>query len=241
MVVQIPSAEPFASAPLLALIPAYNESAHISEVIRAARAHLPVLVIDDGSTDETAAQARNAGARVLIQNPNQGKGAALLRGFSAALEEGAQAVITLDADGQHDPAEIPTFLQRWTATRADLIIGQRDFRSMPPIRRLSNTLGTALFSWAAGQHIPDNQSGYRLISRQLMRQLVEQPGGERGFEFEVEMIVRCIQSGLKLDWVSIRTIYADEKSHIRPLAHLVGFLQVCWRTRKLLRMQQRKV
>lgn len=238
--VQIPSAEPSASARLLAIIPAYNESAHIGGVVRAALAHLPVLVIDDGSTDDTAAQARSAGAQVLVQSPNQGKGAALLRGFSAALEAGVEAVITLDADGQHDPAEIPLFLQRWNETRADLIIGQRDFRHMPPLRRLSNTLGTALFSWAAGQRIADNQSGYRLISRRLMDRLLEQPGEERGFEFEVEMIVRCIQFGFKLDWVNIRTIYAGEKSHIRPLAHLAGFLQVCWRTRKILSEQQRK-
>jgi len=221
-------------------VPAYNESAHISGVVRTARAYLPVLVIDDGSTDDTAAQASAAGAQVLVQQPNQGKGAALLRGFSAALEQGTQAVITLDADGQHDPAEIPAFLQRWTLTGADLIIGRRDFRQMPAVRRLSNTLGTALFSWAAGQPIPDNQSGYRLISRKLMRLLVEQPGRERGFEFEVEMIVRCIQHNLKMDWVDIRTIYANEKSHIRPLAHLAGFLQVCWRTHKILSEQQRK-
>jgi len=233
--VQIPSAEPFPSASLLALIPAYNEAAHIGGVVREAGRHLPILVIDDGSTDDTAAQARSAGAQVLVQRPNQGKGAALLRGFSAALEAGAEAVITLDADGQHDPAEIPAFLQRWNETRAELIIGKRDFRHMPPVRRLSNTLGRVLFSWAAGRPIADNQSGYRLIGRRLMRLLVEQPGRERGFEFEVEMIVRCIQHGLKLDWVEIRTIYAGEKSHIRPLAHLAGFLQVCWRTRRILK------
>ncbi len=232
---QIPSAEPFPSASLLALIPAYNEAAHIGGVVREAGRHLPILVIDDGSTDDTAAQARSAGAQVLVQRPNQGKGAALLRGFSAALEAGAEAVITLDADGQHDPAEIPAFLQRWNETRAELIIGKRDFRHMPPVRRLSNTLGRVLFSWAAGRPIADNQSGYRLIGRRLMRLLVEQPGRERGFEFEVEMIVRCIQHGLKLDWVEIRTIYAGEKSHIRPLAHLAGFLQVCWRTRRILK------
>lgn len=234
---QIPSAQPSASASLLAIIPAYNESAHISGVVRAALAHLPVLVIDDGSTDDTAALARAAGAQVLIQNPNQGKGAALLRGFSAALDAGVEAVITLDADSQHDPAEIPAFLRRWQETQADLIIGRRNFRHMPPVRRLSNTLGTALFSWAAGQWIDDNQSGYRLISRRMMRRLLEQPGRERGFEFEVEMIVRCLQAGFKLDWVDISTIYADEKSHIRPLAHVAGFLQVCWRTHKILSEQ----
>ncbi len=223
------------------MIPAYNESQRIAAVVAAARRHLPVLVVDDGSQDDTASKARGAGGEVLVQTPNQGKGAALLRGFAAALQRGADAVLTLDADGQHDPAQIPAFLERFNHTRADLIIGRRDFRQMPPLRRLSNTLGTALFSWAAGQPVADNQSGYRLISQRLLRALLAQPGRQRGFEFEVDMIVCCIQAEMRLDWVDIRTIYAGEKSHIRPLRHLAGFLQTCWRTRQTLRKRSRKV
>ncbi|MEN4010437.1 MAG: glycosyltransferase family 2 protein [Chloroflexota bacterium] len=225
---------------VLALIPAYNESAQIGAVTEAARRFLPVLVVDDGSQDDTASLARAAGAEVLAQFPNQGKGAALLRGFQAALQRGVQAVITLDADGQHDPAEIPAFLNHFSHARADLIIGKRNFRQMPPVRRLSNTLGAALFSWAAGQPIADNQSGYRLISQRLLQVLLQEPGSERGFEFEVDMIVRCIQAGMRLDWIEIRTIYAGEKSHIRPLRHLAGFLQTCWRTHQTLRNTSRK-
>lgn len=225
---------------VLALIPAYNEAERISAVITTARHHLPVLVVDDGSQDDTAARARAAGGEVLIQTPNQGKGAALLRGFEVALQRDVNAVLTLDADGQHDPAEIPAFLARFEQSGADLIIGRRNFHQMPPLRRLSNTLGTALFSWAAGQPVADNQSGYRLISRRLLNALLNEPGRERGFEFEVDMIVRCIQAGMRLDWVDIRTIYAGEKSHIRPLRHLAGFLQTCWRTRQTLRQSSRK-
>ena len=85
---------------------------------------------------------------------------------------------------------------------------------MPPVRRLSNTLGTLVFSLAARRSIPDNQSGYRLISRRLMEEMLVP--SEQGFEFEVEMIIKCIQRDYHLEWVPIRTIYADENSHIKP-------------------------
>ena len=138
--------------------------------------------------------------------PNAGKGAALRMGFRHALDQGADAVVTLDADGQHDPAEIPTFLAAFEAGRPELIIGRRDFGSMPPVRRLSNTLGGWVFSAAVGRRVPDNQSGYRLIGRRLMTALLD--SDESGFEFEVEMIARCIALGLPMADVPIRTIYA---------------------------------
>lgn len=218
---------------ILALIPAYNESDRVAPVVRAALAYLPVLVVDDGSSDGTAQYALDAGAEVLYQQPNQGKGAALRAGFAAALERGFQAVLTLDADGQHDPAEIPTFLAAYRRTSADLIIGRRDFSSMPPVRRLANTLGTALFSRAVRQPVPDNQSGYRLISRRLLKAI--QNNRESGFEFEVEMIVTCVLEKYSLDWVPIRTIYAGEKSHIHPLNHLAKFLQITWKADRMVR------
>jgi len=191
-----------------------------------------VLVIDDGSTDGTVASARTAGAEVLQLRPNQGKGAALLAGFEAALLRGYDAVLTLDADGQHYPGEIPAFLEAFHNTRTDLIIGQRVFSRMPPLRRVSNTLGTRVLSWALGQQIPDNQSGYRLISRRLM-EAMRKPV-ESGFEFEVEMIVVCLQRGFLLGWVPILTIYAGESSHIHPLRHAVKFLRISLRARSML-------
>lgn len=108
---------------LLALIPAYNEAERVGAVVTATRAYLPVLVVDDGSTDGTARLAEEAGATVLRQWPNQGKGAALRAGFRWALQAGYEAVIMLDADGQHDPAEIPSFLRLYSAQGADLLIG----------------------------------------------------------------------------------------------------------------------
>lgn len=217
----------------LALIPAYNEAQRITPVIEGALRYLPVLVVDDGSRDETAAVAEAAGATVLRQIPNQGKGAALRAGLRWGLAQGYEAVLTLDADGQHDPAEIPAFLARQAASRPDLLIGSRDFSQMPITRRMANTLGRWSFSWALGQHVEDNQSGYRLLSRRMAEAVLDSQ--EHGFEFEVEMIVTCVQRGYTLDWVSIRTIYGDQGSHIDPLHHAAQFGRVVLQTRRRMR------
>lgn len=215
----------------IALIPAHNEEKQIAHVVRQAREYLPVLVVDDGSRDRTAALAEGAGATVVRQIPNQGKGAALKTGFAWALARGVEAVLTLDGDGQHDPAEIPKFLAAG-AQGAELIIGVRDFTRMPFVRRASNSLGQVLFSWALGQRVLDNQSGYRLIGRGVMEAMLA--SAESGFEFEVEMIVRAVQRGSKIDWVPIRTIYQGGKSHIQPLKHLVNFIRiVLWARRQI--------
>ena len=218
---------------VVAIVPGYQEGPRIAAVVSGAVRHLPVFVVDDGSTDDTAARAESAGAVVVRQAPNQGKGAALRAGFRRALDDGADAVITLDADGQHDPAEIPSFLAAYEASQSELIVGRRDFSAMPPMRRLSNTLGGLLFSAAVGRSIPDNQSGYRLIGRALMTALLD--SDEDGFAFEVEMIARCIALGLPIGWVPIRTIYAGEPSHIRPWAHFVGFLRAARDARRIVR------
>ena len=215
---------------ILILVPAYNEGQHVADVVRLAQQFYPVMVVDDGSKDDTAARALEAGAQVLRQTPNQGKGAALINGFSEAIRLDYEAVIMLDADMQHDPQEIPLFVNKYRENRSDLIIGEREFRYMPRLRRTTNTIGTWMFSWSMGQHIPDNQSGYRLLSKRMMQATLE--SRETNFEFEVEMIVLCIQQGYRLDWVPIRTIYGDEKSHIRPLRHAYHFIRMVLQTRR---------
>lgn len=225
------------SARILALIPAYNEAGRVGSVVAAVRARLPVLVVDDGSTDDTARLAEEAGATVLRQQPNQGKGAALRAGFRWALDAGYDAVITLDADGQHDPAEIPAFVEAFSAQSADLLIGERTFAQMPFPRNLSNTIGRWLFSWALGQPVRDNQSGYRLLSQRMMEATLESREG--GFEFEVEMIVTCVQRGYRLAGVPIRTIYEGEKSHIKPIPQTIHFMRVVRATRQAMRRARR--
>jgi glycosyltransferase involved in cell wall biosynthesis len=219
------------SARIVAVIPAHDEGPRIEAVVAGAARHVPVLVVDDGSADDTAERAEAAGARVHRQVPNQGKGAALRAGFRAALDAGYDAAVTLDGDGQHDPNELPRFLAAFEREpRPELVIGRRDFRRMPPMRRLANTLGTMAFSWAVGQRVPDNQSGYRLLGRRLLERTLASE--ERGFEFEVEMITTAIREDLPIAWVPIRTIYAGEPSHIRPLDHLRHFVRIVRRARR---------
>jgi glycosyltransferase involved in cell wall biosynthesis len=216
---------------IIALIPAHDEAPRIAPVIARTREFLPVIVVDDGSSDDTTDRSRDAGAEVVEQRPNQGKGMALRTGFRRALDDGAEAILTLDGDGQHDPAEISRFLDTWsTDLPPDLVIGRRNFRKMPPTRRLSNEIGRIAFSWAVGRPIPDNQSGYRLVSRRLAEATLA--SDEPGFAFEVEQITTCIRMGGTIAWVPIRTIYAGAPSHIRPLAHLREFVRIVRQARR---------
>ena len=221
---------------LLVLIPAYNEHDHIGTVVSSARAFLPVLVVDDGSKDDTSSISAANGAIVLRQEPNQGKGAAMERGFGYALENGYDAVITVDGDGQHDPREIPSFIAEFETTHNDLIIGKRDFSKMPFVRKCTNTIGTWMFSKAMKQYIPDNQSGYRLVSARLMKVMLD--SHNHGFEFEVEMILRCVLQKLTMSAIPIETIYGDEKSHIRPFRHGWRFIMLTLRTSRIIRSQK---
>ncbi len=218
----------------LALIPAWNEAVRIAPVVEATRAHLPVLVVDDGSRDETSAVAESAGATVVRHPQNRGKGAALMTGFAWALEHGYEAVITLDADCQHDPDEIPKFLAAYEAGAGDLIIGRRDFAQMPFPRNYTNHIfGSRLLSWALKTRIYDSQSGYRLYGRRLLENL---DLAATGFEWEVEVIIQAVcgqpqqSRGMRIGWVEIRTIYGvGEVSYFHPLKDSARFLAVVWR------------
>jgi len=216
----------------IVIIPAFNESRSIERVVRACLSYLPVLVVDDGSKDETAYLAERQGAIVIRQVPNQGKGAALRKGFQYCLENGYDAAITLDADGQHEPSEIPLFLEEYQQHSQGLIIGRRDFSLMPFIRKFANSTGKILISIAAGQEIYDNQSGYRLISMPLAKLLLDST--ENGFEFEVEMLALCLKHSLGLGWVPISTIYAGQRSHIRPLHHLIEYFRILRKVKRII-------
>lgn len=216
---------------ILALIPAWNEAARIEPIVLATRATLPVLVVDDGSVDDTAAVAEAAGAMVARHTCNQGKGVALTTGFGWGLEQGYEAILTLDADGQHDPADIDKFLDAYENGAGDLIIGRRDFRKMPFPRSLSNPFGSWLLSRALGARIYDNQSGYRLHSRRLLENL---DLTTRGFELEVEVIIQAVRKGIRIGWVDIRTIYGIGKvSYFHPIRDSIRFFQmVSWARRR---------
>ncbi len=211
---------------IIALIPAYNEARYIADVVQRTLKHLPVVVIDDGSSDGTAAAAALAGAKVVAHTSNQGKGKALNTGFEYAVQRGVDAAITLDADGQHDPDEIPLFTEAYRAGKGDLIIGQRSFAQMPAKSQFGNRVGTFLLGLAMGQPVPDNQSGYRLLSREVMARV--RPASTR-FEAEVEILLRAKMAGFRLAWVPIKTIYNDKKSHFRPIHDSALFLKMVWR------------
>ena len=196
-----------------ALIPAYQAAAHVGEVllgIAALESPPDVLVVDDGSRDATALVARQFGARVHSFAANRGKGHALLAGFGLLAD--FDAVVTLDAVGQHPPESIPRFIAAARAG-ADLVIGTRA-RSvdMPPARRFANGLSSAWASAIAGQPVPDSQCGYRLYRREVIARTPVTPGR---FEFETEVAIRAARLGFRLDAVEIPTVYGDEKSQIR--------------------------
>ena len=211
---------------IIALIPAYNEARFIADVVKGAARHLPVVVVDDGSSDGTGGAAALAGAKVISHGRNQGKGKALLTGFDYAIQRGVDAAITLDADGQHDPDEIPLFVAAFRAGEGDIIIGKRTYGQMPAKSQFGNRVGSFLLRLAMGHPVPDNQSGYRLFSQRAMREV--RPTSTR-FEAEVEMLLRADFAGLKVGWVPIKTIYNDKKSHFRPIEDSALFLKMTWR------------
>ena len=211
---------------VLVLIPAWNEAQRIGQVIHALPSGLPVLVVDDGSSDGTADVARSIGAEILAHEINQGKGVALMSGFRWGMERGFSAVLTLDADGQHDPGEATTFIQAFRQEKADLIVGKRAFREIPFPRNYANAFGSWMLSRVLQTKIYDNQSGYRLYSRRLMEILEIR---RTGFEFEVDVILQTLQHGLSLEWVDIRTIYDVNKvSYFHPVRDTLKFFGVVW-------------
>jgi glycosyltransferase involved in cell wall biosynthesis len=218
------------NSPVLALIPAWNEAARIGPIVEVTRAYLPVLVVDDGSSDETFAVAEVHGAKVVSHSQNQGKGVALTTGFAWALEQGYEAVLTLDADGQHNPTDIPRFLAAREDDAGDLIIGRRDFGKIPFPRSWANPFGSWLLSTALDTRIYDNQSGYRLYSRRLLETLELTT---TGFELEVEVIVQAVCQGMRIGWVDIETIYdIDKTSYFHPIKDSFRFFQMAWWARR---------
>lgn len=200
-----------------AVIPAYQAAPSIGAVVRGTLEHLPdVLVVDDGSTDGTAEVARQAGARVISHPRNLGKGAALSTAFRDLFGHGFGAVLTLDADGQHLPEEIPKLLA--VQAEGDLVLGIRDhlFGEMSTVRRLGNRLSSKAISLAAGQHLTDIQTGFRIYSRRLI-DTVGFP--EARFEAESAVVVRAARRGFKVVTVPVRLGFADGRttSHYRPL------------------------
>ena len=211
------------------IIPAYNSSRTIGPLVRHIRQlGFDAVVVNDGSTDDTAQVASEAGALVMSSLVNQGKGTALRRGFAFALRSGYEAIVTLDGDGQHDPQEIPRFLETAEHDQAMVVIGHRlvNGANMPPSRRWTNRLMSGIVSWLARQPIPDSQCGFRLIRRQALA-AVEL--STQRFEIETELLLAVARCGWTVASVPIRTIYSNHHSHIRPISDGVRFLRLVLR------------
>lgn len=197
-----------------ALVPAYQAAAHLGEVLLRLAALEPpphVLVVDDGSRDATARVAGDFGAEVIGFAANRGKGHALLAGFEHLRR--FDAVVTLDADGQHPPERLPAFVAAAEAG-ADLVLGARAITpEMPFARRFANRFSSAWCTAIAGQPIRDSQCGYRLYRRAVLERT---PVRASRYEVETEMAVRAARLGFRVAEVEVPTVYGDETSHLSP-------------------------
>ena len=217
---------------IAAVIPAYNEEKHISDVVRRTRQKLDdVLVVDDGSQDTTAKCAREAGAEVIVHEQNRGKGETIKTGLRHWLDRQFDFVIILDADGQHRPEEIDRFIAAaLSVDEPKLILGSRmnDVSSMPRVRLIVNRWMSERISALCGQEIPDTQCGFRMLHRQLIPEVL---GGTARFDYETEMLILASRKGFRIDSVPISTVYSDEVSSIHPVRDTIRFFKLMQRYR----------
>lgn len=209
---------------VLLLIPAFNEAPTIGRIVRVAKRYISdVLVVDDGSLDETSLAAANAGAIVERLKTNMGKGRALKSGFTYALANEYESVVTMDADGQHDAHDIAGFLP--LLDRYDLVLGNRmeDRAAIPKLRLIANTVSSLLVSARCGQRIYDSQTGFRSYSAALLKRVRLTCSG---YDLETEVVIRAARLGLQVGHCRIRTIYAGEVSRFRNFRDSIRFLKV---------------
>ncbi len=200
------------------VIPCFNEGATIARLAAEARRHAPaVVVVDDASTDDTASEARRAGAIIVRHGRNLGKGAALRTGLSLAHERGFEWAATLDGDGQHAPADLPALLQCAAESGARMVVGDRMHAAgaMPWLRRRVNFWMSRKLSHRAGRTLPDTQSGFRLIH---LRTWAALPLRAERFEVESEMLLAFLATDCPVAFVPIQVIASSRGSHIRPVA-----------------------
>jgi len=219
-------------ATVAAIIPAYFEEKHVADVVRRTLRQLEnALVIDDGSADATAANARAAGAEVVVHPQNRGKGEAIKTGFRYWLERGFQYVVILDGDGQHLPEEIDHFISAASSSGARLLVGTRmnDVSRMPLLRRAANRYMSHEISRMCGQQIPDTQCGFRMVHRELIPDLLV---GTNRFEYETEMLILASRKGCRIESVPISTVYSDEVSSIHPVRDTLRFFELMRRYKK---------
>jgi glycosyltransferase involved in cell wall biosynthesis len=203
---------------IAALIPAYNARDTIGPVVSGAKRHVGyVLVIDDGSDDGTGKIASDAGATVIRHMNNRGKGEALKTGFRFLVARGFDAVLTLDADGQHDPDDIPALLSRFKEGAAGIVIGTRmaERAKIPRYRLIPNLVGNFFLSRASGQPVADSQCGMRVYLAQVLREVSFESSR---FDAEAEILIKAGRGGFTFAFVPISAIYREgATSHFIPV------------------------
>ena len=212
----------------IALICAYNEEKHIKDTIEKTLKHIKkVIVVNDGSKDSTLKEIKKTKAILLNHEVNKGKGEALKTGFEYCLKNNYNPIILLDTDGQHDPSEIPKFIEKINEGY-DIVIGTRKKRysQMPLHRRLTNFLSSSMLSLVMKQYVKDTQSGYRAINLNVLRNM---KFISKRYDLESELLVKASRKGFKITNVPIRVIYGEEKSTIHPIKDTLRFFRLLYR------------
>jgi len=213
---------------IFAVICAHNEERFIKEVVSEVSKYIDkknIIVVDDGSVDSTFSEIKDKGIIILRNQLKSGKGFSLMKGFNEARKRGAYAIITLDGDGQHPPEYIPEFIEALKSSNFDVVVGSRMsyLKNMPLERRFSNAVTSFLISKRIRQRILDSQSGYRIFKSSILEKLDLKL---TGFDFESEFLIKAGLNNFKIGFISIPTIYGDEKSKINKLKDTLGFIKL---------------
>lgn len=207
------------------IIPTYNEAKAIAGLIgQINKLALKVIIVDDGSKDDTVKIALNSGAEVLTNLKNMGKGASLIKGYNFALKQSFDAVISMDGDGQHSPDDLAAFIQKAKNSQSALIVGNRMgmTKGMPVLRVITNFLMSKFISLIVKQHIPDTQCGFRLVKKELLREI---DLSTSKYETESEVLIKAAHLGFEIESIPVKTIYSGQKSQIHPLVDTLRFLR----------------
>jgi glycosyltransferase involved in cell wall biosynthesis len=217
------------------VIPAYNEAATIRDLAERALAHgAPVIVVDDGSSDNTTGALEGLPVQLLRHAENQGKAAALWHGAAAALAHGVDLVVTLDGDGQHAPEDIPRLVAAAEQHPGCIVIGARlaDPSGIPKRRYFANRAAAFWVSWACGQRLTDSQSGFRVYPARLFRVLAIAHDRRRSFVFESEILIEAARLGHRCVMVPIAAVYRPgmRTSHFRPVLDVLRITRmIAWK------------
>ena len=212
------------------LIPAYNESKTIGELIKSVETYVSdILVINDGSNDETEKVSKAAGASVISFKENVGKGKALRTGFDYALKNKYDAVITMDADGQHMPRDIVNILDVAASPEIGIVVGNRmgNPETMPPIRFATNLFMSLIISAVCRQNIPDTQCGFRLIKCDVLRSINLVSAN---YEIESEILIKGSKKGFRIKSTPIKSVYEGQRSSINPIVDTWRFFAMLFKT-----------